>query len=146
MEKFLDVLLQILLPFMTILISIAVAFAIKYISKGFSYIEAKVGLIEDEKVRTLVANTVKDIDILLEGNIINGGELLKKEILEESEDGILTSDEAFEIANSVKNSVLDSLNEDSKKLINKTYGNAERFILDRLEVIYAGLKAENKVK
>ena len=45
-----------------------------------------------------------------------------------------------------KNSVLDSLNEDSKKLINKTYGNAERFILDRLEVIYAGLKAENKVK
>ena len=72
--------------------------------------------------------------------------MLKKEILEESEDGILTSDEAFEIANSVKNSVLDSLNEDSKKLINKTYGNAERFILDRLEVIYAGLKAENKVK
>ena len=146
MEKFLDVLLQILLPFMTILISIAVAFAIKYISKGFEYIEAKVGLIEDEKVRTLVTNTVKDIDILLEGNIINGGELLKKEILEESEDGILTSDEAFEIANSVKNSVLDSLNEDSKKLINKTYGNVERFILDRLEVIYTELKAENKVK
>ena len=45
-----------------------------------------------------------------------------------------------------KNSVLYSLNEDSKKLINKTYGNAERFILDRLEVIYAELKAENKVK
>ena len=44
------------------------------------------------------------------------------------------------------NSVLDLLNEDSKKLINKTYGNAERFILDRLEVIYAELKAENKVK
>ena len=146
MEKFLDVLLQILLPFMTILISIAVAFASKYISKGFADIEAKVGLIEDEKVRTLVANTVKDIDILLEGNIINGGELLKKEILEESEDGILTSDEAFEIANSVKNSVLDSLNEDSKKLINKTYGNAERFILNRLKIIYAELKAENKVK
>ena len=72
--------------------------------------------------------------------------MLKKEILEESKDGVLTSDEAFEIANSVKNSVLDSLNEDSKKLINKTYGNAERFILDRLEVIYAGLKAENKIK
>lgn len=146
MENFLNVLLQILLPFLGILISIAVAFLIKYISKGFAYIEAKVSLIEDEKVRTLVANTVQDVDMLLNGNIINGGELLKKEILEESKDGKLTSDEAFEIANSVKNSVLDSLNEDSKKLINKTYGNAERFILDRLEVIYAELKNQNKIQ
>ena len=146
MEKFLDVLLQILLPFMTILISIAVAFAIKYISKGFAYVEAKVGLIEDEKVRTLVANTVQDVRTMLTNEIRTSGEESKKEILEESKDGVLTSDEAFEIANSVKNSVLDSLNEDSKKLINKTYGNAERFILDRLEVIYAELKAENKVK
>ena len=83
MEKFLDVLLQILLPFMTILISIAVAFAIKYISKGFAYIEAKVELIEDEKVRTftreipdgckyIVASTndYKTFKIILSGTII----------------------------------------------------------------------------
>ena len=30
------------------------------------------------------------------------------------------------------------------KLINKTYGNAESFVLGQLEVIYAGLKAKIK--
>ena len=38
------------------------------------------------------------------------------------------------------------LNEDNKKLINKTYENAESFVLSQLEDIYAGLKAENKAK
>ena len=146
MEKFLDVLLQILLPFMTILISIAVAFAIKYISKGFAYIEAKVGLIEDEKVRTLVANTVQDVRTMLTNEILTSGEELKKEILESSEDGKLTTAEGTEIAVKTAENVLDNLSEESMKLTDKTYGNAERFILDRLEVIYAELKAENKVK
>ena len=146
MEKFLDVLLQILLPFMTILISIAVAFAIKYISKGFEYIEAKVGLIEDEKVRTLVANTVQDVRTMLTNEILTSGEELKKEILETSEDGKLTVEEAKEIAVKTAENVLDNLSEESMKLIDKTYGSVESFVLGQLEDIYAGLKAENKVK
>ena len=146
MEKFLDVLLQILLPFMTILISIAVAFAIKYISKGFAYIEAKVGLIEDEKVRTLVANTVQDVRTMLTNEILVSGEELKAEILAASEDGKLTTEEGKEIAAKVSESVLDNLSEESMKLIDKTYGSVESFVLGQLEDIYAELKAENKVK
>ena len=146
MEKFLDVLLQILLPFMTILISIAVAFAIKYISKGFSYIEAKVGLIEDEKVRTLVANTVQDVRTMLTNEILTSGKELKKEILEASGDGKLTVEEGKEIAVKTAENVLDNLSEESMKLIDKTYGSVESFVLGQLEDMYAELKAENKVK
>lgn len=146
MEKFLDVLLQILLPFMTILISIAVAFAIKYISKGFAYIEAKVSLIEDEKVRTLVANTVQDVRTMITNEILVAGEELKAEILESSKDGKLTTEEAHEISIKVSENVLDNLSEESMKLIDKTYGSVESFVLGQLEDIYSELKAENKVK
>ena len=146
MEKFLDVLLQILLPFMTILISIAVAFAIKYISKGFAYIEAKVGLIEDEKVRQLVVNTVQDVRTMLTNEILVAGEDLKKEILEASEDKKLSTEEAKELSIKVAENVLDNLSEESMKLIDKTYGSVESFVLGQLEDIYAELKAENKVK
>ncbi|WP_143314470.1 hypothetical protein [Clostridium sp. HBUAS56017] len=122
------------------IISVGLAYAIKYTKKGISYLKSKDSMIKDEKLKKIFDSALDSLDHLITTNIVSAENTLKPQILGAIADGKVTKEELKTLSVIVKDNVLKQLGDDTTKALNTNLGDLNNYLENRIEKILDDLK------
>jgi polyhydroxyalkanoate synthesis regulator phasin len=122
------------------IISVGLAYAIKYTKKGISYLKSKNSMIKDEKLKKIFDSALDSLDHLITTNIVSAENTLKPQILGAIADGKVTKEELKTLSVIVKDNVLKQLGDDTTKALNTNLGDLNNYLENRIEKILDDLK------
>ena len=124
------------------LLAMASAYMTLFVAKVTQKAKVETEKLNDERQRKIVNATLNKVDELLRTNIIALENTVKKDMLVLIEDGKIEKDELKNLAQDVKENVLNQLGEDSLAILNDTLGDVNGYLEVRIEEKLAEIKKE----
>ena len=124
------------------LLAIASAYATLFVAKVTQKAKVETEKLNDERQRKIVNATLNKVDELLRTNIIALENTVKKDMLVLIADGKIEKEELKNLAQNVKENVLNQLGEDSLAILNDTLGDVNGYLEVRIEEKLAEIKKE----
>ena len=121
-------------------ISVATAYVSTYAKKLAEKAKVETAKIENEAQKVLIDNAINRVDELITVNVVKMEQTLVKEIKEKASDGKVDKDELKDVAETVKNDVLNQLSKESKELISLEIDDISGYIAAQIELTLASLK------
>ena len=121
-------------------ISVATAYVSTYAKKLIEKAKVETAKIENEAQKVLIDNAINRVDELITVNVVKMEQTLVKEIKEKASDGKVDKDELKDVAEAVKNDVLNQLSKESKELISLEIDDISGYIAAQIELTLASLK------
>ena len=124
------------------LLAIASAYMTLFVAKVTQKAKVETEKLNDERQRKIVNATLNKVDELLRTNIIALENTVKKDMLVLIADGKIEKEELKNLAQNVKENVLNQLGEDSLAILNDTLGDVNGYLEVRIEEKLAEIKAK----
>lgn len=124
------------------LLTIASAYMTLFVAKVTQKAKVETEKLNDERQRKIVNATLNKVDELLRTNIIALENTVKKDMLVLIADGKIEKEELKNLAQNVKENVLNQLGEDSLAILNDTLGDVNGYLEVRIEEKLAEIKKE----
>ena len=124
------------------LLTIASAYMTLFVAKVTQKAKVETEKLNDERQRKIVNATLNKVDELLRTNIIALENTVKKDMLVLIADGKIEKEELKNLAQNVKENVLNQLGEDSVAILNDTLGDVNGYLEVRIEEKLAEIKKE----
>ena len=121
--------------------SIAGIFLTALVAKGVAYAKVKTSAIKEEQAKSAVNETLDKTDKLLKTYIISLENTMKPSILQAIADGVVDKAELNSLATIVKESTVKQLGNGGMKILNQSLGDANSYLVNRIEKILAELKS-----
>lgn len=124
------------------LLTIASAYMTLFVAKVTQKAKVETEKLNDERQRKIVNATLNKVDELLRTNIIALENTVKKDMLVLIADGKIEKEELKNLAQNVKENVLNQLSKDSLAILNDTLGDVNGYLEVRIEEKLAEIKKE----
>lgn len=127
------------------LLGLGVAYFINWLHKKTSQTKAETNKLQNEEQRVLVDNAINRLSELVEKNIIAVEETIGKQVKKDITDGKIDKKELCELANLVKDNVLNQASVDVIDMANKDINDLEQYIMTEIENSLKSLKFHGDV-
>jgi hypothetical protein len=134
-----------LVTILGLLLSLATAYAVVYLSKAIGLAKQKALAIQGDSERKLINDALDRVQKLLNTNIVAVEETIKGDMVKAVADGNISKDELNNLSIDVINKVKNQLGDGTVELLNNTLGDFDGYLEAKLEAELKKVKIENNL-